>query len=52
MTEDMLVKGTYIAAIGSLMSFWDIENDRNLSVKTAYEITPAFNVKLSELLAF
>lgn len=29
--------------------FWDIENGRNISVKTAYKIAHALGVKLSEL---
>lgn len=29
--------------------FWDIENGRNISIKTAYKIARALNVSLSEL---
>lgn len=29
--------------------FWDIENGRNISVKTAYKIARALGVSLSEL---
>lgn len=29
--------------------FWDIENGRNISIKTAYKIARALDVKLSEL---
>ncbi|EKD86858.1 MAG: DNA-binding protein [uncultured bacterium] len=29
--------------------FWDIENGRNTSIKTAYKIARALGVKLSEL---
>ena len=29
--------------------FWDIENGRNISIKTAYNISRALGVKLSEL---
>lgn len=32
--------------------FWDIENGRNISVKTAYKIAHALGVKLSELFEF
>lgn len=32
--------------------FWDIENGRNISIKTAYKIARALEVKLSELLPF
>ena len=32
--------------------FWDIENGRNISIKTAYKIARALNVKLSDLLNF
>jgi len=32
--------------------FWDIENGRNISVKTAYKIARALGVKLSELFDF
>lgn len=32
--------------------FWDIENGRNISVKTAYKIAHALGVKLSELFYF
>lgn len=32
--------------------FWDIENGRNISIKTAYNIARALGVKLSELLDF
>lgn len=32
--------------------FWDIENGRNISVKTAYKIAHALGVKLSELFDF
>ncbi len=32
--------------------FWDIENGRNISVKTAYKIARALGVKTSELLPF
>mgnify|MGYP001611952856 CR=1 FL=1 len=32
--------------------FWDIENGRNISIKTAYNIARALGVKLSELLNF
>lgn len=32
--------------------FWDIENGRNISVKTAYNIARALGVKLSELFEF
>lgn len=29
--------------------FWDIENGRNISIKTAYKIARALDVSLSEL---
>lgn len=29
--------------------FWDIENGRNISVKTAYKIAHALNIRLAEL---
>ncbi len=29
--------------------FWDIENGRNISIKTAYKIARALGVKLSDL---
>lgn len=29
--------------------FWDIENGRNISIKTAYRIAKALDVSLSEL---
>lgn len=29
--------------------FWDIENGRNISIKTAYKLARALNIKLSEL---
>ena len=32
--------------------FWDIENGRNISIKTAYKIAKALDVKLSELFNF
>ncbi len=32
--------------------FWDIENGRNISIKTAYKIAHALGVKLSELFNF
>jgi len=32
--------------------FWDIENGRNISIKTAYKIAKALDVDLSELLNF
>ncbi len=32
--------------------FWDIENGRNISIKTAYNIARALGVKLSELFNF
>lgn len=32
--------------------FWDIENGRNISVKTAYKIARALGVPLSELFDF
>ena len=32
--------------------FWDIENGRNISIKTAYNIARALGVKLSELFDF
>ena len=32
--------------------FWDIENGRNISIKTAYKIAHALDVKLSELFDF
>jgi len=32
--------------------FWDIENGRNISIKTAYKIAHALRVKLSELFDF
>ncbi len=32
--------------------FWDIENGRNISVKTAYKITRALGVSLSGLFDF
>ena len=32
--------------------FWDIENGRNISVKTAYKIAQALDVTLSELFDF
>lgn len=30
--------------------FWDIEQGRNISIKTAYQIATALGIKLSELL--
>jgi transcriptional regulator with XRE-family HTH domain len=32
--------------------FWDIENGRNISIKTAYNIARALNVKLCDLFSF
>lgn len=32
--------------------FWDIENGRNISVKTAYNIARALGVNLSDLFKF
>ena len=32
--------------------FWDIENGRNISIKTAYKIDRALGVSLSELFNF
>lgn len=32
--------------------FWDIENGRNISIKTAYKIAQALDVSLSELFKF
>jgi transcriptional regulator with XRE-family HTH domain len=32
--------------------FWDVENGRNISVKTAYKIARALGVKVSELIPF
>lgn len=32
--------------------FWDIENGRNISIKTAYKIAHALDVTLSELFDF
>ncbi len=32
--------------------FWDIENGRNISIKTAYKISNALGVKLSDLFNF
>ncbi|QQS44443.1 helix-turn-helix transcriptional regulator [Candidatus Roizmanbacteria bacterium] len=32
--------------------FWDIETGRNISIKTAYKIARALEVKLSELFDF
>lgn len=32
--------------------FWDIENGRNISIKTAYRIARALGIKLSDLLNF
>ena len=32
--------------------FWDIENGRNISIKTAYNIARALGVKLPELFNF
>jgi len=32
--------------------FWDIENGRNISIRTAYNITRALGVKLSEFFDF
>lgn len=32
--------------------FWDIENGRNISIKTAYKISKALGVSLSELFDF
>ncbi len=32
--------------------FWDIENGRNISIKTAYKISRALDVSLSELFRF
>ncbi len=32
--------------------FWDIENGRNISLKTAYKIAKALNVPLSKLFDF
>ncbi len=32
--------------------FWDIENGRNISIKTAYNIAKALGVTLSQLFGF
>jgi len=32
--------------------FWDIENGRNISIKTAYKIARALSISLSVLFAF
>jgi len=32
--------------------FWDIEQGRNISIRTAYNIARALEIKLSQLLAF
>jgi transcriptional regulator with XRE-family HTH domain len=32
--------------------FWDIENGRNISIKTAYKIAKALNIKLNQLFDF
>jgi len=32
--------------------FWDIEQGRNISVKTAYKISKALKIKLSDLFNF
>mgnify|MGYP001619576277 CR=1 FL=1 len=32
--------------------FWDIENGRNISIKTAYKISKALGVSLGELFKF
>ena len=32
--------------------FWDIENGRNISIKTAYKIARALSIKVSELFPF
>lgn len=32
--------------------FWDIENGRNISIKTAYKIAHALDVKLADLFDF
>ncbi|OGK41510.1 hypothetical protein A2954_00720 [Candidatus Roizmanbacteria bacterium RIFCSPLOWO2_01_FULL_37_12] len=32
--------------------FWDIENGRNISVKTAYKIAHALEVKVADLFTF
>lgn len=32
--------------------FWDIENGRNISIKTAYKIARALNVKVREIIPF
>ena len=32
--------------------FWDIENGRNISIKTAYKIARGLGVTLSELFSF
>lgn len=32
--------------------FWDIENGRNISIKTAYKIARALEINLSELFDF
>lgn len=32
--------------------FWDIENGRNISIKTAYKVAKALDVDLSELFKF
>ena len=32
--------------------FWDIENGRNISIKTAYNLSKALGIKLSELFDF
>lgn len=32
--------------------FWDIENGRNISIKTAYKIAHALNVRVSDLFDF
>ena len=32
--------------------FWDIENGRNISIKTAYKIAQALNVKVKDIIPF
>lgn len=45
--EDLAVKAGLHRAY-----FWDIENGRNISIKTAYKIAKALDVTLQELFSF
>lgn len=48
MTQDVLAEKSGLHRA----YFWDIENGRNISIKTAYNIARALGVKLSELFDF